>query len=78
VTTDYTDPRTIDVDEVLANINMAFRLRAHTWTDEPTWPNVTVKALADEIGRLRAENDQVDKASYVVVRVPGFLRRQGA
>lgn len=51
--TDYTDPTTIDVDEVCANINQAFKVRGERWTDERTWPNVTVKALADEIEQLR-------------------------
>lgn len=54
MTTDYTDPATIDVDVVIGNINHAHRMRGHTWTDERSWPNVTVKALADEIERLRA------------------------
>jgi hypothetical protein len=51
--TDYTDPTTIDVDIVLGEINSAFNVRGHTWTDRLSWPHVTVKALADEIERLR-------------------------
>ena len=53
VQTDFTDPSTIDVDEVLANINHDYRMRGGSWSDRLTWPNVTVKALADEILRLR-------------------------
>jgi hypothetical protein len=54
MSTDYTDPSTIDVDVVIGNINHAHRVRGHLWTDERSWPNVTVKALADEVERLRA------------------------
>lgn len=53
--TDFTDPTTIDVDEVVANINNAYRFRGNKWDDRPVWPNVTVKALADEVVRLRAK-----------------------
>ena len=56
--TDYTDPSTIDVDEVRANINHDFAMRGHTWTDRLSWPNVTVKALADEIERLTAMTER--------------------
>ena len=54
--TDYTDPSTIDVDIVLGEINNAFKMRGDTWTDRLSWPNITVKALADEIACLRFEN----------------------
>lgn len=64
--TDYTDPSTIDVDVVIGNINHAHRIRGHMWTDERSWPNVTVKALADEVERLRAaapasEDDELQR-----------------
>lgn len=51
--TDYTDPSTIDVDEVIANITQEFHMRGDKWTSNTAWPHVTVKALADEIIRLR-------------------------
>lgn len=51
--TDYTDPTTIDVDEVVANINHDYEMRGDTWTNRLSWPNVTVKAMADEIEDLR-------------------------
>lgn len=54
VRTDYTDPSTIDVDVVIGEINHAYRMRGHTWTDRLSWPNVTVAALAAEVERLRA------------------------
>lgn len=57
--TDYTDPSTIDVDEVCNNINRAFTIRGDQWTDQLSWPNITVKALADEIARLRSTLDGV-------------------
>lgn len=65
--TDYTEPSTIDVDEVMANIDQSFRIRAHQWTDEPVWPNVTVKALTDEVRRLRADAEHTDayEAGYI-------------
>lgn len=67
--TDYTDPATIDVDEVCANINQAFKVRGGQWTDQLSWPNVTVKALADEIGRLRADLDAVAlRLGYEAIR----------
>lgn len=52
--TDYTDPSTIDVDTVRANINHFYRVQGDFWTDKPAWPNVTVKALADRIEELEA------------------------
>lgn len=52
--TDYTDPTTVDVDTVIGNINHDHRTRGHKWDKRPSWPNVTVKALADEVLRLRA------------------------
>lgn len=51
--TDYTDPTTIDVDTVLGEINNAFDRRGSLWDDSLSWPNITVKALADEVARLR-------------------------
>ena len=51
--TDFADPATIDVDEVMANINNSWTFRRMHWDETPTWPNVTVKALADEVQRLR-------------------------
>jgi hypothetical protein len=50
--TDYTDPSTIDVAVVCGNINHDFKRRGHHWDNSLSWPNVTVKALADEIERL--------------------------
>jgi hypothetical protein len=60
--TDYTDPSTIDVAEVCANITHAYRVRGHRWTDALSWPNITVAALAaalaaSESARERAEGD---------------------
>ena len=52
--TDYTDPRTIDVGVVRGEIDQAFKARGHTWTDRLSWPNVTVKALADRITQLES------------------------
>jgi hypothetical protein len=51
--TDYTDPATIDVNEVIANISHDYRMRGQTWTDHLSWPNVTVMALANEVQALR-------------------------
>lgn len=76
--TDFTDPSTIDVDVVIGNIHGAYRARGHLWTDERSWPNVTVKALADEVLRLRRENERLDRMAYVRIRVPRFLRRKEA
>lgn len=58
--TDYTNPATIDVDEVIGNIKMAQSLRADQWDDSPTWPNATVAALADEVVALRRELEFVE------------------
>jgi hypothetical protein len=67
--TDYTDPSTIDVDEVCANINHAFKMRGEQWTDQLSWPNITVKALADEIARLRSTLDTVaTRLGHEVIR----------
>lgn len=54
-TTDYTEPSTIDVAEVCANIHMAYEVRGHRWSNELSWPNVTVKAMADRIAELEAQ-----------------------
>lgn len=51
--TDYTDPATIDVDEVIANITHAHKMRGDKWTSDLSWPNVTVLALANEVTALR-------------------------
>lgn len=64
--TDYRDPSTIDVDEVIANINHYYARDGQKWTEKPDWPNVTVKALADEITRLRKRS----------IHLPSFLRRR--
>lgn len=61
----YTDPSTIDVDEVIANITHDFNMRGDTWTDRLSWPNVTVLALAEEIQRLRE-----DRTAYLVYEQP--------
>lgn len=54
MTEDFADPSTIDVDEVIANINHQYETRGRDWTSDGVWPNVTVLALAREIMRLRA------------------------
>ena len=51
--TNYTNPSTVDVDTVIGEINHAYEARGRMWDDRATWPNVTVKALADEVERLR-------------------------
>lgn len=51
----YTDPATVDVDTVIAEIAHAFKTRRSSWTDRLSWSNVTVAALADEIKRLQAD-----------------------
>ena len=61
--TDYADPNTIDVDTVLGNINHDFKMRGKSWTDRLSWPNVTVKALADEVVRVRAEAEESGTAA---------------
>lgn len=58
--TDYTNPATIDIDEVIANVKMAQSVRADKWDDTPSWPNVTVAALADEVTALRREIEFVE------------------
>lgn len=63
VMTDYKDPTTIDVDEVIANINHDYKLRGKDWTDRLSWPNVTVKALADEVVRVRGEAEESGTAA---------------
>lgn len=64
--TNYTDPTTIDVGEVIANITHDYRMRGHTWTDRLSWPNVTVMALAAEVRRL---STRADTAEAIVRRV---------
>lgn len=66
VRTDYTDPSTIDVDTVLSEINQAFKMRGKNWTKDLSWPNVTVKALADEVTFWR---EQADDAALNAARV---------
>lgn len=50
----YTEPSSIDVDVVMGSINHDYNKRGDTWTSKLSWPNITVKALADEIETLRA------------------------
>ena len=61
--TDYTEPSTIDVDTVVAEINHAYEMRGHLWTDHLTWPHVTAKALADRIAELTAEIERLRSAA---------------
>ena len=58
--TDYTDPATIDLDEVISNIRHQAKRRQSTWTDERSWPNVTVLALAEEVVALRRELEFIE------------------
>lgn len=58
--TNYTDPSTIDVDEVICNITHQAKQRRSTWTDKANWPDVTVLALADEVTALRRELEFVE------------------
>lgn len=51
--TDYTDPLTVDVDFLVANIYRQFEKHGSEWDDSLRWPNITVMALAAEIRRLR-------------------------
>jgi hypothetical protein len=51
--TDYTDPSSIDVDTVIGNIRSTPPALRQQWTADPSWPNVTVLALADEVVLLR-------------------------
>lgn len=57
--TQFNDPSTIDVDVVIGNINHDFKNHREHWTEAPAWPRVTVKALAEEIERLRVKLDQI-------------------
>lgn len=72
--TDFQDPDTIDVYEVIANVTHAFKLRGHTWNEKMVWPNVTVMALANEVLRLQAALDaeklSVAPGDVVVVTSP--------
>jgi hypothetical protein len=79
--TDYTDPATIDVNVVIGNITHAFRVRGHTWDDRPSWPNVTVMALAvrvEQLGdALREACDAITECTgpYVQDLIAGDLAR---
>jgi hypothetical protein len=58
--TDYTDPDTIDIDTVIGEIRHAHAMRGDKWTNTPSWPNVTVLALANEVVALRREMEFVE------------------
>jgi hypothetical protein len=79
--TDYTDPATIDVGEVIANIKHAAKLRGHTWDDRLSWPNVTVLALAIQVEQLgdalREACDAITECTgpYVQDLIAGDLAR---
>lgn len=73
--TDFTDPATIDVDTVIGNITHDFKVRGKTWTDRLSWPNITVKALADEVTRLRGLLGEGDPPRWLIDLVIGFPRR---
>jgi hypothetical protein len=51
----YTNPDTVDLRAVRDVITHDYQVRGHLWGDHPQWPNITVKALVDEIERLLAE-----------------------